>query len=168
MMSPWPCVSRNVILSFFLQSGLSAPATSSPLLYFDVRVTPWKACLLQSSEGLNTLPKVSGQNFSSGKMQVKPSPRLCRKTCKSWNLDLSEETVETLPLPSVPPAPRVSGIRPHSRRPCVCSLPLLSPLLTFVVKIWKGCTGIQIVHLPFLCTGAKIQASYYVHNHSKL
>lgn len=97
MMSPWPCVSRNVILSFLLQSGLSAPATSSPLLYFDVLVTPWKACLLQSSEGLKTLPKVSGQNFSSGKMQVKPSPRLCRKTCKSWNLDLSEETVETLP-----------------------------------------------------------------------
>lgn len=71
-------------------------------------------------------------------------------------------------LPSVPPAPRVSRSRPHSRRPCVCSLPLLSPLLTFVVKIWKGCTGIQTVHLPFLRKGAKIQANYYVHNHSKL
>lgn len=80
-------------VAFLLQRPLFP---GSPLLYFDVLVTPWKVCLLQSSEGLSTLPKVSGQNFSSGKMQMKPSTRLCRKTCKSWNLDLSEES-ETLP-----------------------------------------------------------------------
>lgn len=71
-------------------------------------------------------------------------------------------------LPSVPPAPRISRIRPHSHCPCVCSLPLLSPLLTWVVKIWKGCTGILIIHLTFLCKGARTQPSYYVPNHSKL
>lgn len=87
------CLSSYKV-AFLLQRPLFP---GSPLLYFDVLVTPWKACLLQSSEGLNTLPKVSGRTLSSGKMEVKPSTRLCRKTCKSWNLDLSEETVKMLP-----------------------------------------------------------------------
>lgn len=118
------CLSSYKV-AFLLQRP---PFPGSPLLYFDVLVTPWKACLLQSSEGLNTLPKVSGQNFSSGKMQVKPSTRLCRKTCKSWNLDLSEETVETLPPVFLrPQLPEFQGAD-HTPAVPVFALCLFSPL----------------------------------------
>lgn len=152
MMSPWTRVSRmssclsSYKVAFLLQRPLFP---GSSLLYFDVLVTPWKTCLLQSSEGLNTLPKVSGQTLSSGKMEVKHLQDCAERHVNLGTWICQRRQLKHCLLPSVSPAPRVSRIRPHSHCPCVCSLPLLSPLLTLVVKIWKGCTGILIIHLTF-------------------
>lgn len=172
MMSPWPCVSRNVILSFFLQSGLSAPATSFPwissALLWCPGDNPGKPACSKAPRVLTHYLRFLGRISHLGMCKWSHLQDCAERHVNLGTWICQRRQLKRCRLPSVPPAPRVSGIRPHSRRPCVCSLPLLSPLLTFVVKIWKGCTGIQIVHLPFLCTGAKIQASYYVHNHSKL
>lgn len=63
---------------------------------------------------------------------------------------LSEERAEHCLLLPMSPGPSES-FNDNSTLPLPHCLfmPLLSPLMTFVVKIWKGWTGIQIVHLSF-------------------